>query len=238
MEEQPYLNETLEMVEKVKEGKKKIPRVIIDFRDSMCTIDLLLKNIPEDGLYHNWESHACMPLVDLGLFSARIGMNIGRNYPCYRHPFTGESIYSSVSTMAKAHAEAWAAWKVNVGKLRRRHPLGADSLNSLDYDNIDRTELILRAQIEAWQAWGINPISLKCQVRERMNMLDLKYEEKVWDYFQRMRTPSPPPDENRTISYQDIPQPHPQDTTIRHPFRFAMSVPAGLDVIQAPSHSY
>ncbi|XP_069174328.1 uncharacterized protein [Procambarus clarkii] len=59
-------------------------------------------------------------LQDLGLMAAYLGLHAGRVPARYRHPFTQSSIYSSVDSVARAQAAAYAMWGVHVGDIRRR----------------------------------------------------------------------------------------------------------------------
>lgn len=168
-------------------------------------------------------------LVDLSLNVARIGLNYARTTPTYRHPFSGQSIYSSVDTLTKAQAEAWAAWGVNVGQLkgrRRRAPIGAYS--RIIYENMDQTELVLRAQIDAFKQWNINASHIERQLADRVRKLEMNYGDRVSDYFHRMATPSPIPADKKTNSCLNLSTD--TDSFVTFPMRNAFSLPAGLDL--------
>lgn len=232
------LKEMEDLIDELEEQKEEAEKKSKEEKESVCTVDLIINNMEEDGIYHRyWESNVCDALVDFGLLAARIGLNVGRKNPKYRHPYTGQDIFYSVDTLVKAQAEAWAAWGVDVGdlrrRLRRRRRIGAYSRTV--YQNVDRTELVLLAQIEAYQAWGIDPVGIKRELRKRLNeRAKTGYKVAVDEYFDRMATPLPLPDEKlMTNSCPDLHEALHEDHQKVCPLRYSLSLPAGLDLPEA-----
>lgn len=227
-----------DLIEELEEYKEEAEAQKKEEAESMCTVDLIINNIEEDGIYHQyWESNVCDALVDFGLLAARIGLNVGRKHPKYRHPYSGQDIYYSVDTLVKAQAEAWAAWGVDVGDLRRRLHRRRPRIGGYSrtvYQNVDRTELVLRAQIEAYEAWGIDPVNIKRELHKRLNERAMAgYQEVVEEYFHRMATPLPLPDEKlMTHSCPDLRE-ELDDLKNNFPLRYSLSLPAGLDIPDA-----
>nr|XP_045594262.1 uncharacterized protein LOC123755541 [Procambarus clarkii] len=70
--------------------------------------------------YANVETSPTLYLLDLGLLAARIALHAGCINPLYLLPYIRGSIYTSVDIEARAQAEAYAIWGVDVGDLHRK----------------------------------------------------------------------------------------------------------------------
>ena len=206
-------------------------------RESEETESLCTNYIEEDGIYEDlWESNVFDALVDFGLLAARVGLNVGRKQPKYRHPYTGQDIYYSIETLVKAQAEDWAAWGVNVGDLRRRqnHRSKIRAKSCPIYHYLDRAEIELCAQIEAYEAWGINAVNIKRKLRKRIKERTGTLYQHIEEYFSRMTTPFPLLDEKlMTNSCPDLHAEFDDNVQKTFPLRYALSLPAGLDFTNA-----